>query len=415
MAHDSLAEEALSLVARSGHAPLTEVPQLRATNSCLCKSITGHLPADLTYVLYVKPSRNQVWPPHYVLSKQCEYLLRPGGKTSDCCWTQLKHILELRRLAGPGLARLDCTFSHVPFLHLLPNLMHLSLRNSSHRGRLDSIGTCLDTGSLYALSSLRTLHIEGAGFSVIHLDQLLSLQELCLDDFNPVPKQESTPFCLLPPQLTHLEMTVNGDWCTECVPVLHLVLQQFQGQLRSLTLDPPYMRQYSNNAVDLSATTCLQQLTELRLAFVGALDRTSSQLVLPAPQSLQLHLVDWAFDNLPGEYLKWDLSGCPGLQMLSLLFNDESEVPHNTTVMDLRGVTGCTASSLHLQLSVASSMRAIADFVEWDLRLVTIDTQRINENRDEHWHAVQGVKDFLGALVGHIPMCKVTVDGEQLG
>ena len=262
--------------------------------------------------------------------------------------------------------------------------------------------TTLDLGPLTALQGLRELNINEGRFHLKHLEQLTQLKALSLDDLGP-PEGATAPQLQLPVSLTEMELalTAKSFYPVKCIPVwARSALQSFEGHLLSLLLSPPFGCESQAGVTRLSSIACLQQLTDLTLCLIGP--SSDGQLVFSSLQYLRLEIFDWPAEWQP----RWDLTGCPNLSALSLRVQG-CDVRQPS--LDLRGITGCLASTLLLQLDVEADVRSSADFAGWMLEAVDI-TARSGQT----WRGMQSVHDLIGALAGHLPICQVTVDGERL-
>lgn len=295
-------------------------------------------------------------------------------------------------------------------MYLLSGLEHLSLytsRFSCHAGDLAK----LDLGSLVEVPSLRTLAINGGCLSFRFLEQLTQLSALKLNDPEPLPGTELYVFHL-PVSLTKLELQIN-EWYQEglegvAAPLMP-ALQEFEGHLRSLTLDPPFVHEFGNGpGLPSAGLASLQQVTHLKLGLVKDTP-VCSQPAFSCLQFLQLDILDWP----SGSYPQLDLAGCPKLQSLSLSYSLQ-ELDDEGCVIDLQGIIGNSAPVLHLELDVWMDMKAFADFSGWALKAVSIGTQPRACNSYRDWRVMHSAHDIVGALAGYLPMRNVTVDGQRI-
>lgn len=319
---------------------------------------------------------------------------------------QLLHLVTLRRLVGPHrLTSLDSNLSYVPFLHLLPALQHLKL-DANTAWATEQRLTRLDLGSLVASESLRVLEIDAGEAELEYLDQLTQLRNLVLLD-PLVPAGMSAACDNFPRSLTRLKLQMS-EWDahtedSEFMPALAgPALQAFQGQLQSLTLDPPFAGELDSS--QLSALPCLQQVTHLKLGS-GMDTRLGGRLALGSLQFLRLEMIDWPAGQYPQGL---DLTSCSKLQSLSLSFLRGMD--NEAQTLDIRGITGCRAATLDLRLNLDHHMRASADFSGWKLKTVHITCGTHNGR----WRAEQSVRDLIGALANCLPMRKILVDGKRL-
>ena len=340
-------------------------------------------------------------------------------RTCACCFgfsrlksdsVQLLHLQTVRRIVGPPrLTSLDSSLSFVPFMHILPALRHLRLDGHSDWSEERS-RTTLDLGPLAAVPTLRVLDLEATRYYLQHLDRLTQLEALVLTDVaHPVGTQASG--LRIPLSLTRLELQTSG-WEDPADPSSGRIsemakpqLHSFNGHLLSLTLDPHFLCEMKDGLRDLSALACLQQLTYLKLGSVMGTP-IDGQLALSSLQSLRLQMIDWP----AGPHPRWDLTRCPALQTLSLeLYTNE---PEDDCVIDLRGIRGCLAATLHVKLgfNLEDDLRALADFSGWMLKAVYI---KAGQSRGR-WHAEQSVRDLIGALACHLPFSNVFVDNKRL-
>lgn len=323
---------------------------------------------------------------------------------------QLLHLQTVLRLVGgPGLTSLSSSLSYVSYMHLMPALQHLEL-TPYPAWHVEQPIPKLDLGALAAVSSLRVLKIIGTNCTLKYMEHLSQLKALVLTDTTH-PVGVTAPCLKLPLSLTRLGFQM-ADWGDSAVeagytrPLAITVLHAFQGELRSLTLDPQFVIEFRES--QLSTLACLQNLTHLKLGFfVGP--TLGGRLDLASLQSLHLDTAYWS----AGQHPMLNLDSCPNLQSLLLSYCGGDQV--GSRMIDLRGITGCLASSLHLELDVSTEMRAIANFSGWRLRAVTIASPVIYTlPGGREWRTVQSVHDVLGALAGHVPARNVTVDDERL-
>ena len=313
--------------------------------------------------------------------------------------------MELQRLAGAAITRLSCSFCYVFFLPMLARLQHLELLCCEARGECGGLhGAPLDLGSLHILKHLHVLHIGYGDFDIRYLERLPHLKELRLTDIGPASadQQPAHAFCQLPPSLTQLQM-INWDWYDH-IPAASVrpVLEQFGGQLRSLTLNPQFMKEFGNNVADLSTLRCLQPLQELKVAVIGAPQTPGGLLGFPCLRTLEVQISEWPAQRRP----HWDLTGCTALQKLSLVFNDDDESRVGVPI-DLRGISCSQGLCLHLKLDVPSRKRAYADFAGWSLEAVIVQSYTA-------WRKMQSMQDLLGALICHIPASRIKVNDALL-
>ena len=85
----SVAEAALSIVARTEHLPLTAVLRLRATTRYLCSELTGHMPHALLYKAACRLGRIQVGP-DAVFYAQARSARVPVARLdpAECSWSR---------------------------------------------------------------------------------------------------------------------------------------------------------------------------------------------------------------------------------------------------------------------------------------------------------------------------------------
>lgn len=314
----------------------------------------------------------------------------------------------MRHLVGPRLSSLQSSTSYLPFLHLLPALENLKLNTSAASAAEEHI-TILDLGPLAAVATLRELTIEGGHYHFEYLDQLTQLHALELIDLGP-PADETISRLGLPTSLTRLVLeSCDWDFAGALGPMpawARPSLQVFQGRLLSLTLDPPFVGIFDDAPSQLSGLAGLQQLTHLKLGCVMGMS-VDGRFALSSLQSLQLETFDWP----AGQHPSWDLTSCPSLTSISLVYREWEHGHDSMRVLDLRGITGCLAATLDLELQVKSDMRAIASFSAWVLKGVHISAFCPLRN----WRMVQSVHDLIGALAGHLLIPNVVVNNERLG
>ena len=109
----SLAEAALSLVAKTEHLPLAALLQLRATSRYLCSELTGHMPPGVAQEAFCKEDRIQV--SFLAISSfsvaHAQYL--PDGAV-NCSWSTSWSCSGWLALLSPGYPAASATCSSCP-------------------------------------------------------------------------------------------------------------------------------------------------------------------------------------------------------------------------------------------------------------------------------------------------------------